>query len=135
MKEYGEGVDRMYREMEEAGNPAPEFKQQDFMVLATIRERKGAVERDSTSNSTSNSISSTSNSISEKMVRLAGALKGEMSIRDMMDAMGMKSRPMFLNNYLTPALRAGLIERTQPDSPNSPTQKYRLTDKGRKMIG
>ena len=112
----------------EAGNPAPEFKQQDFMVLATIRERKGAVERDSTSNSTSNSIS-------EKMVRLAGALEGEMSIRDMMDAMGMRSRPMFLNNYLTPALRAGLIERTQPDSPNSPTQKYRLTDKGRKMIG
>ncbi len=40
VKEFGEGVDRMFREMEEAGNPAPEFKQQDFMVLATIRERK-----------------------------------------------------------------------------------------------
>ena len=42
VKEFGEGVDRMFREMEEAGNPAPEFKQQDFMVLATKREtRKG----------------------------------------------------------------------------------------------
>lgn len=133
VKEYGEGVDRMYREMEEAGNPAPGFKQQDFMVLATIRERKGAVGQDSISNSTSKSTSSTSNSISEKMVRLVGALKGEMSIRDMMDVMGMKSRPMFLNNYLTLALKAGLIERTQPDSPNSPTQKYRLTEEGRKM--
>lgn len=28
-------ADRLYM-----GNPAPEFKQQDFMVLATIRERK-----------------------------------------------------------------------------------------------
>ena len=134
VKEYGEGVDRMYHEMEEAGCPAPEFKQQDFMVLATIRQRKNAAELDSISNSTSKSISSTSNSISEKILRLIGAMKGEMSIRDMMDEMGMKSRPMFLNNYLTPALKAGLLERTQPNSPNSPTQKYRLTEKGRKIL-
>ena len=120
--------------MEEAGCPAPEFKQQDFMVLATIRQRKNAAELDSISNSTSKSISSTSNSISEKILRLIGAMKGEMSIRDMMDEMGMKSRPMFLNNYLTPALKAGLLERTQPNSPNSPTQKYRLTEKGRKIL-
>ncbi len=44
VKEYGEGVDRMYRELEEAGNPAPEFKQQDFMVLATIRQHGSEVE-------------------------------------------------------------------------------------------
>lgn len=135
VKEFGEGVDRMFREMEVAGNPAPEFKQQDFMVLATIRQRKNVTEQDSISNSTSNSTSSTSNSISEKTLRLVGAVKGEMSIRDMMDVMGMKSRPMFLNNYLTPALKAGLLERTQPNSPNSPTQKYRLTEEGLKMIG
>ena len=40
VKEYGEGVDRMYREMAAAGNPAPEFNQQDFMVCATIRENR-----------------------------------------------------------------------------------------------
>ena len=39
--------------MEEAGNPAPEFKQQDFMVLATIRQRMNVVLPDSISNSTS----------------------------------------------------------------------------------
>ena len=87
-------------------------------MLATIRERKGAIEQDSISNSTSKSTSSTSNSISEKMLRLVSAVRGEMSIRDMMEVMGMKSRPMFLNNYLTPALKAELLERTQPDSPN-----------------
>ena len=43
VKEFGEGVDRMYREMEEAGCPAPEFKQQDFMVYATIRQHRDAV--------------------------------------------------------------------------------------------
>ncbi len=44
VKEYGEGVDRMYREMAAAGNPEPEFKKQDFMVLATIRENRKAAE-------------------------------------------------------------------------------------------
>lgn len=34
----------MYRELEEAGCPAPEFKQQDFMVLATIRQHGSEVE-------------------------------------------------------------------------------------------
>ena len=134
VKEFGEGVDRMFREMEEAGNPAPEFKQQDFMVLATIRERKVIAGLESISNSTSKSISSICNSTSEKMLRLVGILKGEMGIRDMMEVMGMKSRPMFLNNYLTPALKAGLIERTQPNSPNSPTQKYYLTESGKSLF-
>ena len=134
VKEFGEGVDRMFREMEEAGNPAPEFKQQDFMVLATIRERRTIAGQKSISNSISKSISSISNSTSEKMLRLVVIMKGEMGIRDMMETMGMKSRPMFLNNYLTPALKAGLIERTQPDSPNSPTQKYYLTETGKTLL-
>ena len=55
VKEYGEGVDRMYREMAAAGNPEPEFKQQDFMVCATIREHAGALNvENSTLNGTLN---------------------------------------------------------------------------------
>ena len=110
------------------------FEQRMQLVYATIRERKGVVGHESTSSSISKSTSSISYSISEKMLRLVGVIDGEMGIRDMMEAMGMKSRPMFLNNYLTPALKAGLIERTQPDSPNSPTQKYYLTELGRGLL-
>ena len=55
VKEFGEGVDRMYREMEEAGCPAPEYKQGDFMVYATIRQYKGPVNvENDTLNSTLN---------------------------------------------------------------------------------
>ena len=32
VKEFGEGVDRMFREMAEVGSPAPEYKQVEFMV-------------------------------------------------------------------------------------------------------
>ena len=40
VKEFGEGVDRMFREMEEAGLPAPEYRQNEFMVYATIRQHR-----------------------------------------------------------------------------------------------
>ncbi len=40
---------------------------------------------------------------------------------------------IFRQNYLTPALEHGLIERTDPDSPRSPRQRYRLTAKGDAM--
>ena len=38
VKEFGEGVDRMYREMQQAGCPEPQFETVGFMVKATIRQ-------------------------------------------------------------------------------------------------
>lgn len=40
----GEGVDRMYREMEKAGLPAPEYKDVAFMLNATIWNRINVVD-------------------------------------------------------------------------------------------
>lgn len=45
----------------------------------------------------------------------------------------LKDRVNFSRMYLEPALALNLIEMTQPDSPKSPTQKYRLTKKGRQL--
>ncbi|MBL9145982.1 MAG: Fic family protein [Verrucomicrobiaceae bacterium] len=42
-----------------------------------------------------------------------------------MKKLGLAHRPTFRQNYLQPALRAGLVERTLPDKPNSRLQKYR----------
>ena len=47
VKEFGEGVDRMFREMAEAGNPAPEYKQVEFMVKVRLNSalREDSVEK------------------------------------------------------------------------------------------
>ena len=38
------------------------------------------------------------------------------------------------NGIMFSLLESGLVELTQPDSPRSPTQKYRLTEKGRAYL-
>lgn len=67
------------------------------------------------------------------VARLLKVLKGEMSVLDMMVALKLGGRRNFLEKYLTPSIELGLVEMTQPNSPRSPTQKYRLTAKGKKL--
>ena len=57
--------------------------------------------------------------------------KGEYSTSDLMAQLQLKHRPTFIYNYMQPALKAGLIEMTIPDKPNSKYQRYRLTEKGK----
>jgi len=59
---------------------------------------------------------------------------GPFSRKELMAKLSLKGRDNFEKLYLTPALAQGLIEMTIPDKPNSRLQKYRLTDKGRKII-
>lgn len=39
VREFGEGVDRIYNEMKAAGFPEPEYKMESFMLYATIRTK------------------------------------------------------------------------------------------------
>jgi hypothetical protein len=48
------------------------------------------------------------------------------SLIELMSLLDLSHRPTFQQNYLNPAIKAGRIERTIPDKPKSPKQKYRL---------
>ena len=52
----------------------------------------------------------------------------------MMEFLSLKGRGYFLRKYLYPALQANLIEQTYPEKANHPNQKYRLTEKGRRLL-
>ena len=76
-----------------------------------------------------------SDQVTDRVKRLVKALaKGELGAAELMAFLGLSHKPTFRKNYLTPALEQGLIERTQPDSPRSPTQRYRLTGKGHGIV-
>ena len=70
--------------------------------------------------------------VTEQVRRILDCLKNEpLGARDAMQSIGLRHHPTFLYDYLRPAMDAGLVEMTQPESPKSPTQKYRLTAKGK----
>jgi predicted HTH transcriptional regulator len=65
----------------------------------------------------------------QQVKRLLSKTKDAKSRAKLMASLSLKDRVNFTRNYLEPALALELIEMTQPDSPKSPTQKYRLTEK------
>lgn len=66
-------------------------------------------------------------SIVKIVLTIGGA---QMSVREMMSAIGLKHRENFLANYLNPAISEGYIRLLYPDSPRHPRQRYLLTAKG-----
>ena len=53
-----------------------------------------------------------------------------MSVKEMMNSVGLKDRGNFLKNYLNPAIQENVLRLLYPDKPNHPRQKYLLTVKG-----
>ncbi len=73
--------------------------------------------------------------VTPQVARLLVTLDGEMGREQLQAALGLLDRKSFRERYLTPALNAGLIEYTLPDTPNSRLQRHRLTALGAAMRG
>lgn len=69
--------------------------------------------------------------VPEQVRVLLLALSNEqLSLKGLMEKVGLKHRPTFLENYINPAFEAGFLKVLYPDKPNHPRQKYLLTAKG-----
>lgn len=67
----------------------------------------------------------------ENIKRLIGAIaEKQLSVKEMMAAIGLKDRPNFIEYSLSPAMKNGYVRLLYPDSPRHPRQKYLLTVKG-----
>ena len=70
----------------------------------------------------------------DQVLLLQRSLKAQ-GIAALMAAFGRSSRTKFRDQVLNPLIEAGLIEMTIPDKPRSSKQEYRLTQKGRALLG
>ena len=85
----------------------------------------------STHTSLHTSFDETVSALSENIKRLIIAIgREEKSVKEIMETVGLKNRPNFLEYSLTPAITEGLVKMKYPDSPRHPRQKYLLTMKG-----
>lgn len=94
---------------DQAGNAAPfaEF------ILAAVLESLQTVQ--------------VADQVSDQVAELLQVLPPgvELDAAELMKRLGRKHRGNFRERYLNPALEGGWIERTDPDSPQSPRQRYR----------
>jgi len=119
-------VCRIFEEAKEQNLPEPAIEEIGMHIRFTVYLAE--------SMTTEVSISATEQ-VSEQVRLLLSCLQqGPLGGREAMKCAGLNHRPTFLYDYLQPAIQAGFVEMTQPDSPKSPTQKYRLTAKGRAAV-
>jgi len=72
--------------------------------------------------------------LSQDQVRILHSCLEERRITGLMAVLKRSNRTKFRDQILNPLIEMGLIEMTIPDKPKSSRQKYRLTDKGRKVL-
>ena len=115
IEQWGSGVRRIFREAEDQGLPEPQIIEVGMRVCVVVHLAEAIRPVKVTEQ------------VTEQVACFLECLKhGPLSTRDAMARVELQHRPTFSANYLLPALNAGLVEMTQPESPKSPTQKYRL---------
>ena len=79
------------------------------------------------------SIDQVTDQVTDQVAMLLGVFDGadQLSVNELMSSLGLAHKATFRANYLKPALAIKLIEMTDHDSPRSPVQKYRLTERGK----
>ena len=80
-------------------------------------------------------IQPSSENVTRMVLRLVLAIgKEEMSVKSMMEAVGLNNRPNFMDYSLTPAIREGFVCMKYPANPHHPRQRYLLTLKGLMLL-
>lgn len=119
-----ERQEEYYRMLERSDNQSDATPFIEFLLEALRSAMQEAVSSDQVTDQ-----------VTDQVILLLKSISGkELGSAELMYSLGLAHRPTFRKNYLNPALVSGWIERTEPNSPRSPTQRYRLTEKGRQIL-
>ena len=134
----GTGTEDIVNLCKDKGLKSPEFHQEeDFRVVIWRRNLEKRPSKDQVvtklSPSSHQVVAKLSSSI-PVIFELLGKMANPMSAREMREFCGQKDHTYFKNNVINPLIELGIVEMTHPDSPNSPTQRYRLTEAGKALL-
>ena len=114
--------------MDRNGSPQPEFETDEdrtyFLIRLPIHPETIQV----------SDISEGAQSGAQSNMVLNSLMEGTLSISELVNALGLKSRTGSIKRTLKELLSNEMIEYTIPEKPKSRSQKYRLTRKGRSFI-
>lgn len=127
--ELGSGVRNLMKYGKEYGDENPELIEGDiFKIIIKVPKFSSG------KNSDDSAGQGTKSGLSRDQVEILRNCLNEKSIGDLMILIGRSNRTKFREQVLKTLLDDGYIEMTIPDKPTSSKQKYKTTDKGKKLL-
>lgn len=114
---WGRGTNRVIEECVRYGLAAPTFEEQAGALYVTFRAAIGPTPQ-----------------VTPQVIAILETAITPRSRAELQRAARLEDREHFRKAYLEPLLEAGLLERTIPDKPTSPRQRYRTTEAGKKIL-
>ena len=127
---YTEIIEKVNNKCDKLKAPHSEFNHKLSGLMITFKGRQIKTE-ETTEKSQGKQVDE---QVNTEVKRLLGACEKEQSRQELKVLLTLRNDEHFRKSYLKPALKNSVIEMTQPDSPKSPTQKYRLTAKGKQIL-
>ncbi len=128
IERLGTGTADIIRIARENNLQEPDFEQKDEFKAIVYRPSSAQIPTEL--RPSSDQVPQNLRSTSVEVRNLLKVMEGEMSRKEMQQALELKHEGNFRENYLEPALADAIIEMKYPDSPNHPKQKYLITEKG-----
>lgn len=138
IERMGTGIRDMIRRCRTAGLPELEIRIDGGFFVSTIRRKKPEPGAKSGPGRDQVTLQVTPQDIPQDIPQvralLGAIINAPCSRGELQKAVGIKDREHLRKAYLEPLIAVDWIERTIPDKPTSRLQKYRLTEKGRRLL-
>ncbi|MBI5039389.1 MAG: hypothetical protein HZC13_06495 [Nitrospirae bacterium] len=123
IEKYGSGIRRILNAFKAYGLPAPEFREMSGGFMVTVFKKTPEVTGQVTGQVTG-----------EAAMKILNFCLQPQKASAIQELLKLRHRETFYNNYLNPLLKEGLLVLTIPEKPKSRLQRYRITDKGKRLL-
>jgi ATP-dependent DNA helicase RecG len=140
IERWGSGLKRIYDACHEAGVKV-EFQpiKSGFLVILHRRDTSAgdsrkAIEQTTQTVSKAQSNGPVSEQVSEQVLKMLDYCRTPHTKQEILSYLGLALVYLNYKRHISTIVNKGYLEQTIPDKPNSRLKKYRLTEKGRKLI-
>ena len=145
IESWGRGVSKVRSAFKDAGLPEPNFENFMSGTLVTIHrdlsiygghsEQGGEVRGNVEGNVRGNVRGNVEGNVDAKLARIVAVIGlNALSVKEIMERMGLKGDDSFRKRYLKPAITEGYVTMLYPDAVKRTDQAYYLTAKGKELL-